>query len=188
MKLFGAVLVAAFALVSVPACAPEDDADWYGDSRFTQEERDAIEAGVRWLAYQSGTKPITIAWTYEVSGSQPLPHTIRRELFPKKGGNEDGTNACVSGSVVYLGPEVMGSCPDCMPGLAAHEFAHCLLGFRDRYYGADPKAWSCGIMRVLYPMRWTSSEREQCRANPDRCHDEAWTLSDKEADPEVDCK
>lgn len=141
-------------LLCLVGCSAEP-VDWHADARFTAEERTAIEEGARWLAEQSGTPVPTFDWTYEVTSDQLLRGTIRREKGP------DATGECVGGigGTVYIWPEArpeinapaIGSMLD---GLAAHELAHCTLGFVDDL-ATD------GIMRVLSPMRWTEREQAQ---------------------------
>lgn len=143
-------------------CAEPDSAraaDWRGDKRFSAEERAAIERGESWLAAHAGRLPATFDWSYDVAGEAPAAHTIRRERGPY--GSRGASGLCV-GSTVYLDPVGLpdeGMRPEFLPGLAAHEMAHCELGFVDGYHAADPQ--SDGIMRVLYPMRWTSAEDAQ---------------------------
>lgn len=55
--------------------------------------------------------------------------------------------------------------PGTLPGLAAHELAHCVLGFKDGYHQDAGEIRTDGIMRVLTPMQWTDAEREQCAAS-----------------------
>lgn len=146
--------LAAVAFALLLGCGSADGADppdWYGDERFTPDERAAIQLGAEWLYAHAGKPPPRIEWSYRVDGDARVPQTIRRERGPH------ATGECV-GSTVYLaevGPDVY------LPGFAAHELAHCALGFVDR-----PTE---GIMRVLYPMAWTSDEEAQCREHADRC-------------------
>ena len=149
------------ALLASSGCAAES-ADYYGDARFSTEEREAIEVGSAWLAAQAGVPAPSIVWTYEPSSSERLPKTIRREVGPA------GQGECVGGigGTVYLGvdgdPRVRAPAVsrEILPGFAAHELAHCTLDFADAYHASDAK--SDGIMRVLFPMRWTDAERAQC--------------------------
>lgn len=159
------LVVVVFAVFAVSGCAAP--AEWHGDSRFTVEERAAIEAGEAWLAQHAGRAPATFDWTYEVTSDYRLDHTIRRERGPLPDG-QTATGLC-AGSTIYLDPigdpkvnEHMTI--EVLPGLAAHEMAHCELGFVDGYRPNDPP--TDGIMRVLLPMRWTSAEDAQCAASP----------------------
>ena len=141
-------------------------ADWHGDSRFTADERAAIVAGEAWLATHAGRAPATFDWSYDAA--DPLEsheaHTIRRERGPS-----GSTGECVGfaehvgdGMTVYLDPIGRPGDdfrPADLPGLAAHEMAHCELGFVDGYRASDER--SDGIMRILYPMAWTASEDAQ---------------------------
>lgn len=133
--------------------APE--VDWHGDARFSADERAAIEAGEAWIAQHAGRQPATFDWTYNVTSEYPLDHTIRRERGPLS----DGTTA--SGlcwrTTMYL--DLADANPEAREGLAAHEMAHCELGFVDGYHPSDPP--TDGIMRVLFPMRWTAAEDAQ---------------------------
>ncbi len=135
-------------LLLVTGCAAESEVDWHGDKRFTAAERLSIEAGASWLAEHSGQRQPVIAWDYEVAGAEPLPKTIRREPGP------DSSGACANG-VLYLGLDEPGVRDVDVPGLAAHELAHCALGFVD-----DPQTG--GIMHVVTPMQWTERESAQC--------------------------
>lgn len=142
--------VAALALLlSGCTCAPS--ADWHGDTRFSSDERVAIERGEAWLATSAGRTPATFAWDYEVTSEQALPHTIRRERSPK-----GTTGYCTENRAMYLDPTDPNAAPNSLDGLAAHEMGHCELGLRD-----DPK--SDGIMHIVTPMRWTDREQAQLR-------------------------
>lgn len=136
-------------------CAAEPDARWHADKRFTAEERASIEAGVAWLSAASGHDVGGVAFDYEVSSAEPLPHTIRRERGP------DATGQCVGGlgGTVYLGIDV-GTPTRAIdvPGWVAHELAHCELGLVD-----DPQ--SDGLMRVVTPPVWTEREAAQCHVS-----------------------
>ena len=135
--------------LGLSGCALEPP-DWYGDQRFTPAERAAVEEGAAWLHERAGLPPPVIAWTYEVASSEALPRTIRREQ-PSTG--PGGLCLGLEGTI-YLDPATL------VPGLAAHELAHCELGFVDGYHAGDVQ--TDGIMRVLAPMRWTHVEQEQC--------------------------
>lgn len=146
MRFVGLALV-----MSLFGCAA-GRADWHGDARFTAEERASIESGEAWLAEHAHREPATFDWTYNVTSEEPLAHTIRRE----RGAN--GTGECVGGvgGTVYLGIDVeTPTRPVDVPGWAAHELAHCELGFVDDLQ-------TDGIMRVVTPMRWTAREEAQC--------------------------
>ncbi len=136
----------ALLLIGLAGCG-ESAADWHGDARFTATERASIEAGQAWLSDHSRTARLTFDWTYE-AGTDPPPHTIVREPGPH------GSGECVV-QTVYLGLDAPGVRPEDVEGLAAHELAHCTLGFVD-----DPD--TDGIMRVVSPMRWTDREEAQC--------------------------
>lgn len=125
--------------------------DWYGDERFTTNERSAIEAGEAWLAMHAGREPASFAWDYKVTSEERLPHTIRRERGPS--GDMGTTGACV-GATVFMDPDDPNAAPNSLDGLAAHEMAHCELGFVDDIE-------SDGIMHVLVPKRWTNREDAQ---------------------------
>lgn len=153
------LLVFAALAASLTACATPV-ATWHGDARFTPEERASIEGGEGWLAEHAGREPSTFDWAYDVTSDEPLPHTVRRERGP------DGTGQCVGGigGAVYLGIDVgTPTRPIDVLGWAAHELAHCELGFVD-----DPK--TDGLMRVVTPPRWTEREQAQCAEHPDLCH------------------
>ncbi len=133
----------------------ESEPDWRGDARFTADERAHIEEGVSWLNAQVGKPPPSIGWTLDAADAV-TPHTIRRERGPL-----NDTGECAGGTI-YLDPPGKpgeGMRSEYEPGLAAHEMAHCELGFVDGYHPQDPP--TDGIMRVLYPMRWTASEQAQ---------------------------
>lgn len=133
-------------LVAAGCSSPSAAADWRGDSRFSTEERAAIESGEAWLAEHAGREPATFDWNYEVTATVE-PRTVRRE-------NAGSTGLCRDG-VVFLNPDDPNAAPGTLDGLAAHEMAHCELGFVD-----DPK--SDGIMHFVSPMRWTPNEDAQC--------------------------
>jgi hypothetical protein len=146
------LLVLFYALA--PSCtagcaAPE--ADWHGDARFSASERAAIEDGEGWLAAHAGRAPATFEWSYAVTSTEALPHTIRRERGTL--GAETTTGLCRD-ATVYLDPEDPNATPGSLAGLAAHELAHCELGFKD-----DPE--SAGLMHVVWPMAWTAREQAQ---------------------------
>lgn len=143
------VLLAALGLASA-GCG--DGADYHGDSRFTAEERAQIQQGADWLMAQVGRPPMVIAWDFDADDG-PEPGTIVRA---GRGGN---AGQCAGGAV-YLDPEKWDRY---LPGLTAHELAHCSLGMRDAYAG---ETQSDGIMRVLEPMQWTAVERALCRESP----------------------
>jgi hypothetical protein len=135
-----------------PSCAlgcAAPSADWYGDARFSADERAAIENGEVWLAAHAGRAPATFEWGLEVS-EQPLAHTIRRERSPRA-----TTGLCLDGTV-YLDPDDRNATPGSLEGLAAHELAHCELGFAD-----DPE--SAGLMHVVWPLAWTEREQAQLK-------------------------
>lgn len=140
-------------LLSMSACG-DGEADWHGDERFSSDERAAIESGESWMAEHAHRLPATFDWSYSVTSVQPLAHTIRRERGPR--GDTTTTGLCANNrETVYLDPDDPNATPGTLDGLAAHEMAHCELGFVD-----DPE--TDGIMRVLSPKRWTGREDEQC--------------------------
>ncbi len=141
-----------FLILGLVSCAPSR-VDWSGDFRFTAEERAQIEAGEAWLAEHANRPVASFDWTYDVTSAQPLPKTIRRE----RGLHGDGTTTglCLDRTTIYLDPDDPNAAPGTLDGLAAHELAHCELGFVD-----DPM--TDGIMRVISPKRWTAREEEQC--------------------------
>ncbi len=131
------------------------DVRWHADKRFTTEERNAIESGAAWLEGASGHEVGAIAFDYEVTSDQPLAHTIRRERGSN--GTERGATGMCAGGTVYIDPVGLpdeGMRAEYLPGLAAHEMGHCAVGLAD-------DASTEGIMRVLYPMRWTAREANQ---------------------------
>jgi hypothetical protein len=151
--------LAAILPLALFACAP-DEAELHGDIRFSEAERAEIQRGSDWLRAQAGLPAARIAFDTEIEGHGPLRGTIRRERGP---GNVSGF--CAEPGLrgaVYLDP-ADGS----LAGLAAHELAHCELGFEDRYHADEEK--SDGIMRVLDPMLWTEAERRQCVEHADLC-------------------
>lgn len=139
-------------LLSGCTCETELEPPAYiGDNAFSTEEREAIQAGATWLHAQVGERPPRIEW-------RDAGATIVRE-------RRDAVGRCIGG-VVYLDP--VGKPGEGMdlarlPGLTAHELAHCRFDFSEGYRG---DAQSDGVMRVLVPMRWTDSERAQCAASP----------------------
>lgn len=143
--------------LSLIGCA-SPSADWYGDERFTAEERVQIERGSAWLAEQAGRPAPSIAWTLDVD-AQPMPHTIRRERAPW---SERGlAGACSSTKTVYLDPIGLpdeGMKIEYLAGLAAHELAHCTLGFADDYHGDHVGP---GVMGTFGAMQWTAFERSE---------------------------
>lgn len=146
-------------------CAAERD-DWHGDERFTPDERVEIQRGTEWLRGQAGLPAPKIAWDYEVTGSEEIPKTIRRERGPGDGSSSATGSCSVAHHTVYLDPEGRpgeGMTLEVLAGLAAHEMAHCELGFVDGYHPSD--APTDGIMRVLRPMRWTHAEVTQCHVS-----------------------
>jgi hypothetical protein len=148
------------------AAAPSRPAMWRGDVRFSESERAAIREGEAWIAAQGGHEPGGVDFDYE-PGATIEARTIRRERGP------GGTGECLAGAV-FLGLDghpATNEPPlrsELLPGLTAHEMAHCRYGFVDAYRAVDVP--SDGIMRVLSPMRWTASEEAQCEAT--RCRDE----------------
>lgn len=144
-------------LLSPTGCAPDaaPEPDLVGDARFTAEEREAVQAGATWLYEQVGEPSPVIAWR-----DGPDLDIVRERR---------GATGLCSGGVVYLDPigePGEGMRIEHLPGLAAHELAHCVLGFVDAYHAGETQ--SDGIMRVLTPMCWTDAERAQCAASP-RC-------------------
>jgi hypothetical protein len=139
------------ALVS---CGGQIFYDWHGDRRFTPEERAAIVEGETWLAKHAHRTPAVFDWTYDVTGETPNARTIQREAGPH---GETGFCTAIGSpdGAIYLNPDDPNSAPNSLDGLAAHELAHCELGFVD-----DPM--TDGIMRVVTPKRWTEREDEQC--------------------------
>lgn len=146
-------------LLSLSGCS---NAKWHADNRFTTEERAAIIEGFNWLESHAGFDFGGIDFDYEVTGDQNLPATIRRGhiMIPVEGQPDQIASACVEGKTVYLAAGETKL--EHLPGLTAHELAHCILMFEDRYHGNEEK--SEGIMRVLTPMRWTESEEEQFKS------------------------
>lgn len=156
----------ASALAGCGSCGAVAPSAWHGDSRFTADERQAIESGEAWLAAHAGRAPATFDWSYDATNalSAQEAHTIRRERGPRDDSGEcTGFTVHVGrGTTVYLDPVGLpgdGFRPEYLPGLAAHEMAHCELGFVDGYRLNDVP--TDGIMRVLYPMRWTAAEDAQ---------------------------
>src|SRR4051812_24481793 len=87
------------AATAVAGCTCEPDADWYGDERFTAEERARIETGANWLYSRAGLPAPHISWTYKVTSAERLPQTIRRER-----GRADATGFCAPEKTLYLDP------------------------------------------------------------------------------------
>lgn len=172
MKTLAALVLTVSAALLVSGCASEP-VDWNGDARFTETERTQIETGAAWLYAQAGLPAPHISWNYEVTSAEALPKTIRRERGPS--GDSGATGLCSSldgNGTVYLGVEgdaAKNEAPigDALPGLAAHELAHCVLGFVDGYHPGEKQ--TDGIMRNLAPMAWTDAEQAQCREHADRC-------------------
>lgn len=144
------LLLAISALVLAACDAP---ADYWGDEAFTVQEREEIEDGFTWLASQAHRPPPSISWQLERS-AEVLPHTIRRELGPTD--NIPATGECKAGTI-YLWPEArpeINAPPATLPGLAAHELAHCWLGFVDDKGGA-------GLMGTPHEV-WGPFEEAEC--------------------------
>lgn len=149
-------LLAALLLAS---CSAPVEADWYGDERFSPEERARIEAGVTWLAGQAGRPVPTISWGYRFEGSSTMPRTIVRD---EDGEGPEGQCTRLEGTL-YLRPDLAGTSLD---RLAAHEFGHCWLGLPDGYgVGRDE---SRGLMGWGAPFLWTAWESRRCEES-DAC-------------------
>ena len=143
--------------IFLTGCANQDPPDWYGDDRFSEEERAAIEEGTAWLYAQVGEPAPRISWTLRVDSEGVLPGTIRRGYGPSR-----ATGECAGGAIfIATGEERIEM--QHLPGLAAHELAHCAFGFVDGYHAGEVQ--TDGIMRVLAPMRWTDAERAQCASS-----------------------
>jgi hypothetical protein len=150
------LVVLAILVVIVCGCTHER-ADWYGDKRFTPEERAQIEQGVAWLYAHAERPTPTIAWGYDFAGQPELDKTIRRESLGD--GNTIGrcTGWRTGGrKTIYLDPDLMRRGQ--LINVAAHEFAHCELEF-------DEDESSEGFMGPPV-LRWTASEDIQCRLSP----------------------
>lgn len=132
------------------------EATWRGDSSFTEEERGEIERGAAWLHHMAGQEPPVIAW--ETLGDDRF-RTIRRNDHP----TAERMGECTAEDEIFL-PSGGGAVTQ-SAGLAAHEFAHCILGFKD-----DPG--SVGLMGqgVWRGLIWSDAEEAQCRAHPGVCH------------------
>ncbi len=152
-----AAAVLAFLLLGCVS-EPDELPDWYGDERFTADERIAIQRGADWLHAHAGLPAPRIEWS---GAAAEHPRSIRRA----RGANAIG--ACVNETTVYLDLSDPNVRPVDVAGLAAHELAHCVLGFVDGY--RDSERRTDGIMRVITPMVWTDAERAQCREHADRC-------------------
>jgi hypothetical protein len=129
------------------SCA-SPDVRWHADKRFTEAERASIQDGFAWLENASQHDMGGIAFDYEVTSADALPHTIRRERGPY---GEHGATGLCSGQTIYLDVTETGLYID---GLAAHELGHCELGLKDDFE-------SVGIMRRLSPKAWTEREQAQ---------------------------
>jgi hypothetical protein len=141
-------------------CAAESELpiEWRGDERCTAEQREEIERGQAWLYEHAGLEPSRIAWTYR-AGEAIEPRTIRCERGPVS-----ATGLCFGGAVYFDfdGNDATGEPPiakESWAGLAAHEMAHCRLGFEDGY---SEGRRSDGVMRVLSPLRWSAFESAEC--------------------------
>lgn len=156
MKLLLALFAASFLGCAVEA----ENADYYGDVNFSPEERAHIEEGAAWLYAQVVEPAPKISWTYKGGYKNTIPGAIVKG----RGITDQGTTlGLCSGGVIYLDPIGLpgeNMKPEYLPGLTAHEMAHCAFGFVDGY--RDSEKQTDGIMQVLYPMRWTSAEQEQC--------------------------
>jgi hypothetical protein len=152
--------VAAVLALFVLGCAsePDEPPDWHGDERFTAAERVEIQRGANWLHGHAGLPTPRIEWS---SAAATHPRSIRRERAAQASG------ACVDGTTVYIDTNDPNVRPVDVAGLAAHELAHCVLGFVDGYRESERR--TDGIMRVITPMAWTADEQAQCREHADRC-------------------
>ena len=145
------ITLAIVAALAMASCSVED-ARWHADARFTADERVAIQNAFTWLSGASTRDMGGVAFDYEVTGAQPLAHTIRRERAAI--GEHGVAGYCTDvggGGAIYVDvSEAAGA----LDGLVAHELAHCELGLRD-----DPD--SSGIMHRISPMAWTPRESSQ---------------------------
>ncbi len=164
-------LIAVLSGILGAGCAAETSApspDLYGDARFTLTERAEIERGAAWLFEHAGRPAPRFDWSRDFGVQDAVPAAIVRERAGATGWctTRDGSGA------VYLDVDGEASTNESpvgehLAGLAAHELAHCALGFEDGYHAGDTA--SDGIMRVLTPMRWSASEEAQCARVGARC-------------------
>lgn len=148
-----AALFSGFALI---ACGTPDDKILHGDTRFTDSERAAIIEGEAWLATQAGHEPFGVVFDMDD------PSAYGRKVVKGHAPGSSATGLCEPGEglllTIHLATE--GQPIEWVPGLMAHEMAHCRYGFVDAYREGDPP--TDGIMRIVYPMRWTDAEEAQC--------------------------
>lgn len=157
-------LVTLIACLGIASCATGSDEKlptkiiWHADKRFTDVERQKIIEGDAWLSLQSGHEPSEIIFDFDPPPGLWDAFTIRRERGILSNGT-GATGLCMGGAV-FLDVDSLGKI-EYLPGLTSHEMAHCRFRFKDGYRPGDKITE--GIMRVLYPMRWTELEEEQCR-------------------------
>ena len=122
---------------------------WHGDHRFTPEQRAAIREGEAWIARQGEHEPGGVDFDHEPDGKVHAWTIERADV------GADGLCSSLHGTISIRSVDL-----STLPGLTAHEMAHCRYGFVDGYREGDMP--TDGIMRVLTPMRWTQAEEEQC--------------------------
>ncbi len=110
-------LVTVMALVSLAGCSP--DHVWHGDVSFTDEERQAIEAGAAFVAEQTGQEPLAIVWDLPPGDEAPNRSIRSGHTLPN-------TNAMRLGHLIridtaqFVGPERIGQ----LAAVTAHEVGH----------------------------------------------------------------
>lgn len=154
---FGQQAIAAlFSGLALVACGTPDDRILHGDTRFTDSERAAIIEGEAWLATQAGHEPFGVVFDMDD------PSAYGRKVVKGSPPGTEYAALCERGAgllmTVYIAADSQPI--EWVPGLMAHEMAHCRYGFTDAYRADE--ASTDGIMRVVYPMRWTDAEEAQC--------------------------
>lgn len=126
---------------------------WHASTAFSPEERAAILDGVAWLDAQSGRRSRPIVFT-----DAPSPFRIERSTTWNSPGVCLWFVSHVGGTTVLLNPA--NNDPELHPleQTAAHELAHCELGFEDAYWPSP--IISRGLMGGVY-MRWTAYEANE---------------------------
>lgn len=138
--------VYALALAMVTVSCGYGEADWYGDVRFTDAQREQIIGGTNWLYTQGGLPPPRISWTHGLN-EDSHNNVIRYGVA-----NPYALGIAYRNGAIELTPDYKY-----LDGLTAHEMGHAVLDLKD-----DRN--STGIMGgYLYPPRWTEREEAQCK-------------------------
>ncbi len=124
---------------------------WHASTAFTDEERDSIRAGRRWLEEHT-RQPILV-----VFDDAPAPVRIVRDpAFGPSTGVCLGWSDHVGGTTVILNPNRTEEMHP-LANVLAHELAHCEYGFRDAYWPSP--IISQGLMgNGMVPWKWTDFE------------------------------